>query len=174
MNTTNKENSPAKGKRRVPWLLLTTGAAAVALVALIVWPGAPETLADEADIVVYKTPSCSCCKEWIKHLESAGMDVNVVNVNTTQPVQARVGVPRALGSCHTAVIGDYWIEGHVPVDLILKLAADKPDNIRGLAVPGMVVGSPGMEGPNSSTYDIVALDSSGRAVVHATREGRSE
>jgi len=174
MNTTNNTNSPAKGRKNIPWLLLTTSVAAVALVALIVWPGAPETMAEEADIVVYKTPSCSCCIEWVKHLEAAGMDVSVVNVSTTQPIQTRVGVPRALGSCHTAVIGDYWIEGHVPADLVLKLAADKPDNIRGLAVPGMVVGSPGMEGPNPSTYDIVALDSNARAIVYATREGQSE
>jgi len=174
MNTKIESKRSTKTQKKMPWLLLTTGAAAAMLIALITWPGAPAMSTEQADIVVYKTPSCMCCNKWIKHLEASGLQVGVVNVNSTQNIQARVGVPRQLGSCHTAVIGDYWVEGHVPADLILGLVEEKPDNIRGLAVPGMVVGSPGMEGPNPSKYDIVAYDSNSRAFVYATREGRSE
>jgi len=163
----------ATGRKNIPWLLLATGAAAAMLIALISWPGAAAMSTEEADIVVYKTTSCTCCNKWVKHLESAGLQVGVVNVSSTRPVQSRLGVPRELGSCHTAVIGDYWVEGHVPADLILGLIEAKPEDIRGLAVPGMVVGSPGMEGPNPSQYNVVAFDSSSRISVYATREGLS-
>jgi len=173
MDNKRKSKDCTRTKRKLPWLLLTTGVAAVALVSLIVWPGAPITVAGATDIVVYKTAACSCCQKWVAHLEDAGLEVGVINVSTTQHIQARMGVPRELGSCHTAVIGDYWIEGHVPVDLVLRMVSEKPRDIRGLAVPGMVIGSPGMEGPNPSEYDVVAYDSSARTFVYATREGQS-
>jgi len=164
----------AKTKRKTPWALLLTSTAAAALIALIVWPGAPTTYAEEADIVVYKTATCSCCGKWVDHLRDAGLTVDVVNVEHTQAIQRRVGVPRNLGSCHTAVVGDYWVEGHVPADLVQRLMTEKPAEIRGIAVPGMPMGSPGMEGPNPAEYDIVALDSDGNTSVYATRSGKSE
>lgn len=145
----------------------------VALVALIILPSALTTSAKNADIIVYKTPTCSCCKNWIAHLRDSGLEVSVVNVSHTQTIQSHEGVPRELGSCHTAVVGDYWVEGHVPADLIERIMVEKPDDIRGIAVPGMVIGSPGMVGPNPGRYDVLAYRSDGNTTVYATREGRS-
>lgn len=164
----------AKTKRKIPWVLLLTSVATVSLIALIVWPGAPTTYAEEADVVVYKTATCSCCGKWVDHLRDAGLTVDVVTVEHTQAIQRRVGVPPNLGSCHTAVAGNYWVEGHVPADLVQRLMAEKPAEIRGIAVPGMPMGSPGMEAPNPVEYDIVALDSDGHTSVYATRRGKSE
>ncbi len=174
MNSENESKGSMQRERKVPWFLLTAGAAAVALFAVIFWPGAPATFAEDAevaDMVVYKTASCSCCGKWVEHVRSAGLKVEVVNVTNTQPTRARLGVPPRLGSCHTAAIGDYWVEGHVPVDLIQQLIAEKPKDIRGLAVPGMVMGSPGMEGPNPVRYNIVAHDGDGNTTIFATRQG---
>jgi hypothetical protein len=161
-------------KGKVPWLLVTTGIATAALFALIFWPGEPTTYATDSDIVVYKTATCSCCGKWVSHLRDAGLKVGVVNVSNTQTVQMRVGVPRELGSCHTAVVGDYWVEGHVPADLVQQLIAEKPGDLSGIAVPGMPMGSPGMEGPNATEYDVVAYGANGRTSVYATRQGRSQ
>lgn len=171
MSNKRESKESTNGKRRPPWMLLTIGVAAAALVALIVWPGAPMTFARDADIVVYKSSTCSCCGKWVAHLRDAGLKVGVVTVNNTQAMQTRVGVPRKLGSCHTAVIGDYWVEGHVPVDLIQRLLVEKPNDIRGLAVPGMEVGSPGMEGPNPVLYDVLAYGNDGNTTIYATRQG---
>ena len=171
MNRKSESNGSTKSKRKIPWLLLTTGVATAALVTLIIWPGTAATIAEDADIVVYKTATCGCCSTWIAHLRDSGLGVSVVNVPNTQPVQSRVGVPRRLGSCHTAVIGDYWVEGHVPADLIHRLMAEKPEDIRGIAVPGMPAGSPGMEGPNPVRYDVLAYGSDGNTTVYATRQG---
>lgn len=177
MNIKTEFKEPTRSKRKIPWMLITTLTAAVALVALIMWPGAPATSApasaDETDIVVYKAATCSCCGKWVAHLRDAGFEVSVVNVSNTKAIQDRVGVPRRLGSCHTALAGNYWVEGHVPADLIQRLLAEKPDDVRGIAVPGMVIGSPGMEGPNPVEYDVVAYNSDGRTTVYATRQGPS-
>ena len=173
MSRKSESRQSTNGKRKEPWLLLTTGVAAAALVALVVVPSGPTTLAKNADIVVYKTSTCRCCRNWVSHLRDAGLEVSVINVRNTQAVQARVGVPRKLGSCHTAVVGDYWVEGHVPADLIQRLTTERPDNIRGIAVPGMPIGPPGMEGPNPATYDVLAYDTEGNTTVYASRQGRS-
>lgn len=172
MNRKGKLKGSTKRKRKAPWLLLTTGVAAAALVALINWPSAPMTFAEDADIVVYKTATCSCCGKWVAHLRDAGLKVGVVSVSNTQPIQTRVGVPRKLRSCHTAVVGHYWVEGHVPADLVQRLIAEKPDDVRGIAVPGMPIGSPGMEGPNPVLYDVLAYGSDGNTTVYATRQGQ--
>jgi len=129
--------------------------------------------ADDADIVVYKTEFCGCCHGWVDHLRDNGLEVEVVNVTTTAATRERLGVPHALGSCHTAKVGDYWVEGHVPADLVQRLIADKPDDIRGIAAPGMPMGSPGMEGPNPVEYDVVAYRADGSTSIYATRQGKS-
>ena len=95
---------------------------------------------------VWKSPSCGCCKEWIKHVESHGFRVTVHDVGNTA-ARERMKVPIKLGSCHTAVVGRYAIEGHVPAADVLRLVKEAPDAV-GLAVPGMPVGSPGMDGPD--------------------------
>lgn len=141
------------------------------IVALLTMLSAPTTFAEEADIDVFKTASCSCCLKWVAHLQRSGLEVSVVNVPSTQAVQSRLDIPSELGSCHTAVIGDYWVEGHVPVDLIRRLVAENSDEIKGIAVPGMAIGSPGMEGPNPVRYDVLAMGVDGNTSVYATRQG---
>ncbi len=151
--------------------------AAIATVAIVAaagaWFSVPTTGAESADIVVYKTPSCGCCNNWVAHLRDNGFKVSVVNVANTRPARERVGVPHRLGSCHTGVIGDYWVEGHVPADLIQRLMTEKPDDIQGIAVPGMPMGSPGMEGPNPVGYKVLAYGTDGQLSVYATRAGKS-
>lgn len=94
---------------------------------------------------VWKDPSCGCCKDWVKHLEENGFSVTV-HEKGNAAVRAQLGIPQKLGSCHTAVVGGYAIEGHVPVREIRRLLKEKPAAI-GLSVPGMPVGGPGMDGP---------------------------
>jgi len=123
-------------------------------------------------MTVYKTEACGCCLKWVDHLESNGMDVDVVNVSSTAPARERFGVPNKLLSCHTGTINGYWVEGHVPADLVKKLITEKPEDIRGIAAPGMPMGSPGMEGPNPVEYDIIAHHVDGTTSVYATRQGK--
>ncbi|MES9844318.1 MAG: DUF411 domain-containing protein [Candidatus Sedimenticola sp. 6PFRAG5] len=120
------------------------------------------------NIVVYKSPTCGCCKEWVKHLKNNGFSVEVHNQQNVAPIKRELGVPARLQSCHTAKVGDYVIEGHVPADLISKLLVEKP-KIKGLAVPGMPMGSPGMEGSRKDDYDIVTFSENGRTSIYASR-----
>jgi hypothetical protein len=173
MNRETESTEATNSKRKVPWLWLTTAVAAAALFALLTFPDTPTLSAQSSDVVVYKTATCGCCGKWVDHLRDAGLSVDVVNVKDTHPTQTRMGVPRHMGSCHTAVAGDYWVEGHVPADLVIGLITDKPAGIKGIAVPGMVAGSPGMEGPNPVVYDILAYGTDGNTTVYATRQGLS-
>lgn len=136
----------------------------------------PETVKKGASgsnvVTVYKTQSCGCCLKWVDHLKANGFSVDVVNVTSTAPARGRLGVPPALLSCHTGTINGYWVEGHVPADLVRQLITENPDDIQGISVPGMPMGSPGMEGPNPQTYDVVALHADGTTSVYATRQGK--
>lgn len=104
---------------------------------------------------VYKTPWCGCCTAWIDHMREAGFDVRVTELEDLDPLKARLGVVPELASCHTALIGGYVIEGHVPAREVARLLSERP-KATGLAVPGMPMGSPGMEtdGP-ADTYEVV-------------------
>lgn len=97
-------------------------------------------------VLVHKTASCGCCKRWVTHLENAGFRVRTRDIEDLAPIKARLGVPYGKGSCHTAEVGGYFVEGHVPAADIKRLLAGKPA-ARGLTVPGMPPGSPGMEVP---------------------------
>ena len=119
-------------------------------------------------IKVYKDPNCGCCREWIKHLQQNGFTVEVVDMPDLSAVKTKYGVSSELQACHTGVIGDYVIEGHVPADLIVKMLQEKPA-IAGLAVPGMPAGSPGMEGASKERYDVLTFDRAGRTSVYAQR-----
>jgi hypothetical protein len=125
--------------------------------------------ADVLTATVYKSPTCGCCGKWIEHLEAAGLEVESVDVADMTVIKANHEVPERLASCHTALIGGYLIEGHVPVEDIERLLAERPD-IVGLAVPGMPIGSPGMEGPNPETYDVLAFDATGATRSFATHQ----
>ena len=120
-------------------------------------------------ITVYKTPTCGCCKEWVAHLAKNGFAPTVHDLDDLTQIRSSLGLPRALESCHTAVIGRYVIEGHVPADLIKKLVRESPTTIVGLAVPGMVQGSPGMETGPKEPYDVIAFTRDGKTSVYARR-----
>jgi hypothetical protein len=109
---------------------------------------------------VWKDPNCGCCGEWVKHLEANGFRVKV-NDTGNNAARARLGIPAALGSCHTAEVAGYAIEGHVPAADIKRLLAEKPSAV-GLAVPGMPIGSPGMEqGSRRDPYDVLLVTKGG-------------
>ena len=119
-------------------------------------------------LTVYKTPTCGCCKEWVKHVQANGFTVKAVDMNDLSQVKRDAGVPAALESCHTALIGTYVVEGHVPADLVKKMLAEKPAII-GLSVPGMVDGPPGMEQGNKQPYSVIAFAKGGTTRVYARR-----
>lgn len=119
-------------------------------------------------ITVYKDPNCGCCTAWVKHMQMAGFAVTAHDTTDMATVKASMGVPKSLESCHTARVGSYAVEGHVPADVIVKLLQQKPAGL-GLAVPGMPIGSPGMEGTPADRYDIMLFDKSGKSRVFASR-----
>ena len=144
---------------------LTRGAAAAAAaVALPALLGARAATA----MVVYKDPNCGCCIAWVALMRSAGFEISVRDTPDIQSIKRRYQVPAALASCHTALVGGYVVEGHVPADLISRLLKEKP-KVLGLAVPGMPVGSPGMEGRTKEPYDVVTFDAAGKSTVFARR-----
>jgi len=118
-------------------------------------------------IVVYKTPTCGCCAKWVEHMEANGFKATVFNMPETSAERTRRGVPANLGSCHTAAVGRYAIEGHVPAADVKRLLREKPE-IVGLSAPGMPAASPGMDVPGSPSYDVVTFDKQGRTAVYAT------
>lgn len=126
-------------------------------------------------LVVYKSASCGCCKDWVEHMKEAGFTVEVHDVEDMTAVKQQQGVNGSLASCHTAVIDGYVIEGHVPAEDVTRLLAERPA-ILGLAVPQMPVGTPGMEQgspENYDAYDIITFDGSGATSVYRSVPGGS-
>ena len=147
-------------------------------------PGAPVS-ADSAErtlralasanpslVTVYKTSTCPCCTEWVEHLRASGFEVDARDVSSGElgRIRAREGVAGELASCHTSTVGGYVLEGHVPADVVRRLLEEHPQ-LRGLAVPGMPPGVPGMPdpGPNRPPYQVVAIETDGSTGVYATR-----
>lgn len=119
-------------------------------------------------ITVYRSPSCGCCGGWVDHLRAAGWNVTVEMMDDLTPVVTRLGVPDAMRSCHTGEAGGYFVEGHVPAADIERLLRERP-NALGIAVPGMPIGSPGMEmGDRRQPYQTLLVDRGGGATVFAT------
>lgn len=159
-----------KRKTRLAALALIAGAGLLA--AGLAWSdgrparaGAPATTASTALplLTVHKSPSCGCCVHWIGHMREAGFQVEVNDTHDLRPVKERVGIPYGKGSCHTAEVGGYFVEGHVPAADVKRLLAEKTD-ARGLAVPGMPAGSPGMEMPDGRVQpyavELIGVDGS--------------
>lgn len=121
-------------------------------------------------MVVYKTPTCGCCRAWVDHVQAAGFTVEVRDMPDVQPVKHEHGLPGHLASCHTAIVDGYVVEGHVPADVIRRMLRERPQ-VAGIAVPGMPVGSPGMEVPGGrkDPYDIIAFSRDGKVSVYETR-----
>jgi hypothetical protein len=125
------------------------------------------TAANAASMTVMKSPSCGCCSKWVEHVRAHGFDVKVVNVDDIMAVKAKAGIPDNLASCHTTMVGGYVVEGHVPAADIKKLLAQKP-KARGIAVPGMPAGSPGMEAPFlKQSYETLLIKADGSTSVFA-------
>lgn len=128
---------------------------AMATVAVPIALAASASQAAAATIEVMKSPYCGCCEEWVRHVRGAGFEVKVMNVEDVTPVAKRLGVPDELRSCHTAKVGKYVIEGHVPASDIKRLLRLQP-NARGIAVAGMPPGSPGMDqGPSRQPFNTI-------------------
>lgn len=140
--------------------------------ALILLAGAPMLPANSAPtpapVTVYKSPTCGCCGAWVDHLKAAGFTVTVVEVDDTAPRRARLAMPQSVASCHSASVGGYALEGHVPASEIKRLLVDKPSAV-GLAVPGMPLGSPGMEVDDErQPYSVLLVQRNGRHSVFAS------
>lgn len=119
-----------------------------------------------AQVDVFKSPNCGCCKGWVEHLRQNGFQVEAHDVNDVPAARAKLGMPDRLGSCHTAKVGGYVIEGHVPAADIQRLLKENPKAL-GLAVPSMPPGSPGMESPKPVPYDTLLVQSDGTTRVFA-------
>lgn len=142
------------------------GVAALVGVVLLATTGAAPA---KSVVTVYKSATCGCCHQWVARLEKAGYEVDARDVPDVGAVMRRFGVPQKLGSCHTAIVDGYVIEGHVPAADIDRLLSERPE-VAGLTVPGMVVGSPGMEVPGqpAQPYDVLTFDHAGNTGIYAS------
>lgn len=161
---------------------LSAGAMLLALGAAAACDSTPRAVAEQAGetapaagaateavaMTVYKSPTCGCCTKWVEHMEANGFRVEVKDMDNVAPVKDGHGVPSSLRSCHTGVVDGYVVEGHVPADVVVKLLRERPQ-VAGIAVPGMPMGSPGMEGSYSENYDVLTFDGAGKTTVYAKR-----
>jgi len=154
-------NNHAKEKNRVK-----TISTALAAVALLVSHGS--LLAETPKVTVYKSPTCGCCSKWVDHMRENGFEVETRDMQNVNLVKSMSGVTSELASCHTALVDGYTIEGHVPAADVKRLLAERP-RIKGLAAPGMPMGSPGMEipGRGKDHFNVIAFDRDGTRTVFA-------
>ncbi len=117
--------------------------------------------AEETTVTVHKDPNCGCCTGWAQHLRQSGFTVHVEETSNLDAIRSRLGVPTELAACHTAEVGGYVVEGHVPADAIRRLLRHRP-SARGIAVPGMPAGSPGMEGGRAEPYTAILFGANGQ------------
>ena len=152
--------------KRITRLLLIPSAVLAAVVFVQL-----SSFAQQKPVVsVFKTPTCGCCSKWVDHMKASGFDVKVQDVDDISPVKTKLGVAPEISSCHTAQVGGYVIEGHVPAAAVQRLLKEKP-KVVGLAVPGMPAGSPGMEVPggHQEPYAILTFDKAGKTSVYERR-----
>ena len=151
-------------RQNIHWIMLAIffGAALLLTVAaynpVIIEP-------DEGEILVYKRANCGCCQKWVEYMEENGFKVKVNTVASTAPIQNALNIPVSVRSCHTALIDDFWVEGHVPAKNIETLIEEAHKEVAGIAVPGMPPGSPGMESDNPQPYDVLMVQNSGEVSV---------
>lgn len=154
-------------KRVLRFAALAAALVAVSLTTAAARTPHPTAVVKKPTITVYKDPNCGCCKAWIAHLLKAGYTVDAKDSPSMSEIKRGLGVPDALTSCHTGVVNGYIIEGHVSPEEIDRLLAQKP-TIAGLAVPGMPMGSPGMDGGPKQHYQVLAFEKNGKAKVFAS------
>lgn len=145
-------------------LVRLMGSVAVATLAPVASPRAQSRRA----MTVYKDASCGCCGGWMRHMTQAGFTVSAVNVHDLAAIKAKFRIPDALATCHTAEVDGYLVEGHVPAVVVERLLRERP-NAKGVAVPGMPLGSPGMENPLHEAYEVVLFDENGQSVFARCR-----
>ncbi len=143
----------------------------IGVAAFLFWPKAQGNVSDipegKIEVVMYKNPGCDCCTKWASHMNKEEFFVIEEPTDALMTVKRNVGVPARFESCHTAVVGSYFVEGHVPVEDVQRLLRENPDAL-GLTVPGMPTGSPGMEGPNPQPYDVYLVAKDGTTSVFAS------
>ena len=122
--------------------------------------------AAEQKVTVYKTPTCGCCKKWVSHLEENGFEVESIDLSDLRMVKRMSGVKPQHASCHTTLVDGYVVEGHVPAEDIKRLLKERPA-VKGLVLPGMPAGSPGMEGSHKVHYNVLTIDKDGKTAVFA-------
>ena len=159
----NNTNSISPVIRRYGTAIIITLLAMCSVVVFVVLNS--QTVVAE-EITVYKSPTCGCCNKWVDHLKDSGFEVKAYNRNDMPQVKQQLGIAPQYQSCHTALVNGYVIEGHVPASDIKKLLGEKAD-IHGLSVPGMPMGSPGMEGPRKDAYDVIAIDKHGQPATYS-------
>ena len=124
-------------------------------------------LAPAPTMLVFKSPTCGCCQKWVDHITDADFLVEVKNMRNLQPIKSQYEIDPGLQSCHTAVYDGYIFEGHIPAEIIVRFLEEKPPNARGLAVPGMPVGGPGMEmGSRRDAYNVLQLNEDGSTYIY--------
>ena len=127
----------------------------------------PGATADLPEGTVYKSPTCGCCSDWVTHLRDNGFSVTVKDEVNMKPIKKRAKIPQNLSACHTAAVGNYIVEGHVPAEQVKQMLREKPD-LHGITVPGMPAGSPGMErGDYVEPYSVIGFTASGDTTVVA-------
>jgi len=154
-------------KRSTQILALAAALVTISLTTAAVRNGSSAPPAKKPTITVYKDPNCGCCKNWIAYLAKHGYTVVAKDTPGMTEIKHSLGVPDALTACHTAVVNGYLIEGHVSAEDIDRLLATKP-TIAGIAVPGMPMSSPGMDGPRTQGYQVLSFDKTGHTKVFAT------
>jgi hypothetical protein len=136
----------------------------------LVLPWSSRTRAQtKTPIEVFKDPSCGCCHQWVEHMNASGFKAQVRDTDTT-PIKKRYGIPEKLQSCHTAVVGAFVIEGHVPAADVRTLLARKPQGIVGLTIPGMPASAPGMDLKPFQPYTVLTFDRAGKTTVFARHD----
>ncbi len=127
-----------------------------------------KTVQHTAEITVYKSPSCGCCKSWVTYLEEEGFTVTSIDHDNVDEIKEKYGLPKPeLKSCHTALVDNYMIEGHVPASDIERLLREKPENIKGLSAPGMPMMSPGMASRKPKDYAVLSFTETGETAVYS-------
>lgn len=145
--------------------ILTINFVAIAMSILLVSEPSMAVPSKSPTINVYRAPSCSCCGGWIDHLATQGFQPTSIATSNMETLKQQYGVPEGLASCHTAVIDKYVIEGHVPAEDIKRLLVERP-NVAGIAVPGMPIGTPGMEnGDRKDSFTVFSFDKQGKTAA---------
>ena len=157
-------NNPAQSKLKSVRTLVAS-----ALLGLATLGGVSTAVAtDDDEVVMYKDPNCGCCGKWAEHMRENGFSVKEISSAEMGAVKRAAGVPQKLGSCHTAKVGGYIVEGHVPASDVKRMLTEQPA-IVGISAPGMPLGSPGMEGPYpADRYDVISFDGEGRTAIFSS------